>query len=80
MKITGTIYTGSIFKGIDKVVSNDQYRETMNNAFIDKGHIIATDAHCLVKIDLSFFGLDQESIDHLNVKCIDKDTLQKLKL
>ena len=78
MKITGTIYTGSIFKGIDKVVSNDQLRETMNNAFVDKNHIIATDSHCLVKIDLSFFGLDQESIDHLNGKCIDKETLQKL--
>ena len=77
-KITGSIYTGSIFKGIDKIVSNDELRPTMNHAFIDQNNIIATDAHCLVKIDLSFFGLDQESINHLNGKCIDKETLQKL--
>jgi hypothetical protein len=78
MKITGTIYTGSIFKGIDKVVANDDLRPTLSHAFIDKNQIIATDAHCLVKINLSFFGLDQESMDYLEGKCIDKETLQKL--
>ena len=62
MKITGTIYTGSIFKGIDKVVSNDDLRPTMNHAFIDKNHIIATDAHCLVKIDLSLVWIKKVSI------------------
>ena len=78
MKITGQIYTGPIFKGIDKIVVNDQLRPAMNHAYIDKGHIIATDAHALVKIDLSFFGIDQEGADLLEGKCIDKETLQKL--
>ena len=78
MKITGTIYTGSIFKGIDKIVCKDDFRPTMSYAFINKNHIIATDSHCLVKIDLSFFSLDQESINYLDGKCIDKETLQKL--
>ena len=78
MKITGQIYTGPIFKGIDKIVSNDQLRPVMNHAYIDKGHIIATDGHALVKIHLSFFGIDQEGADLLEGKCIDKETLQKL--
>ena len=73
-----TVFEGSIFKGIDKVVSKDTLRPVMGFAYIDKGHIVATDAMHLVKVDLKFYGLDDEAIELLEGKCIDKDTLQKL--
>tara|TARA_R110002073_G_scaffold331631_1_gene516580 strand:+ start:6703 stop:7275 length:573 start_codon:yes stop_codon:yes gene_type:complete len=78
MDANSTVFEGSIFKGIDKIVCKDELRPVMGFAYIDKGHIVATDAHCLVKVDLKFFGLDDEAIKLLEGKCIDRDTLQKL--
>ena len=72
------IYKGSIFKGLDKILCNDDLRPTLGVAYIDKGNIVATDAHQLVKIDLSFFGIEKEDADILEQKCIDIDTIKKL--
>ena len=72
------VYEGSIFKGLDKVVCKDDLRPVMGVAYIDKGNIVATDAHHLVKIDLSFFGIAQEDAELLEQKCIDIDTIKKL--
>ena len=72
------VYEGSIFKGLDKIVCKDDLRPVMGVAYIDKGNIVATDAHHLVRIDLSFFGISQEDAELLEQKCIDIDTLKKL--
>lgn len=72
------VYQGHIFKGIDKIVSQDELRPVMGVAYIDKGMIVATDAHHLIKIDLSFFGIEKDDADKLEQKCIDIDTIKKL--
>ena len=72
------VYTGSIFKGLDKIISKDELRPVLGVAYIDKGNIVATDSFQLVKIDLSFFGIAQEDADLLEQKCIDIDTIKKL--
>ena len=72
------VFNGSIFKGIDKIVSKDDLRPTMGVAYITKGNIVSTDAHVLTKINLKFFGLDEVSILKLEGKCIDGPTLQRL--
>ena len=71
-------YQGHIFKGIDKIICQDQLRPVMGVAYIDKGMIVATDAHHLIKIDLSFFGIEKDDADKLEQKCIDTDTIKKL--
>ena len=72
------IYQGHIFKGLDKIISQDELRPVMGVAYIDKGNLVATDAHHLVKIDLSFFGIDKDDAEKLEQKCIDLDTIKKL--
>lgn len=73
-----SIYSGHIFKGVEKITVKDDLRPIMQLAIIDKGFLVATDAHHLVKIDLRFFGLDEESISNLEGKCIDRQTLIRL--
>ena len=72
------VYQGHIFKGIDKIICQDQLRPVMGVAYIDKGMIVATDAHHLIKIDLSFFGIEKDDAEKLEQKCIDIDTIKKL--
>lgn len=72
------IYQGHIFKGVDKIICQDQLRPVMGVAYIDKGNLIATDFHHLIKINLSFFGIQKDDADKLEQKCIDIDTIKKL--
>ena len=72
------VYEGSIFKGLDKIISKDDLRPVLGVAYIDNGNIVATNAYQLVKIDLSFFGIAQEDAELLEQKCIDIDTIKKL--
>ena len=74
-----TIYTGNIFKGIDKVVSKDLLRPQFCVAIIENGCIVATNAHILIKIPLSFWGIvDKEDLNNLEGKYIEYDTLKSL--
>lgn len=71
------VYGGSVFKGIDKIVGNDPLRESLSFAVIKGGKIVATDAHCLVEVDLSMYSIVDDDISKLEGKCISRDTLQK---
>ena len=73
-----TVHLGPIFKGINNIVGRDDLRPTMQNAVIDKGFIVATDGHQLIKIDLNVFGLDYKSIQILEQSALDRDLLTKL--
>lgn len=72
------IYEGSIFKGLDKILSKDLLRPELCVAYIDDGNIIATDSIHMVKIRLSFFGIIDRDSEVLEQKCIDIDTIKKL--
>jgi hypothetical protein len=72
------VFEGAIFKGVNAIASKDDLRPVMGNAIIDKGHIVCTDAHQLIKINLTFFGLDQKSIDILEGTALDRELLTKL--
>lgn len=72
------VFRGHIFKGIDKICSKDDLRPVMSGAIIDKGNIVATDAHHLIKIDLKFFDLDEDSIKVLENKFLPSDLLLEL--
>ena len=74
----GKIYSGHIFKGVDKLTGNDDLRPVFSQAIIENGSIVATDAHHLIKVPLSFFGLGSEEVEKLEGKSISRETLQKL--
>lgn len=74
----GKIYSGHIFKGVDKLTGNDDLRPVLKQAIIENGNIVATDATHLVKIPLSFFGLESTEIEKLEGKSISTEILQKL--
>ena len=74
----GQIYSGHIFKGIDKLTGNDDLRPVFSQAIIKKGNIVATDADHLIKVPLIFFGLEIAEIEKLEGKSISRETLQKL--
>jgi hypothetical protein len=74
----GQIYSGHIFKGVDKLTSKDELRPVFGQAIIENGNIVATDAHHLIKIPLGFFGLEVAEIEKLEGKCISTEVLQKL--
>lgn len=77
-KYEGKIYSGHIFKGLDKITGKDVLRPVLSQAIIENGNIVATDAHHLVKIPLTFFGLEIAEIEKLEGKCISAEVLQKL--
>lgn len=52
---SGKIYSGHIFKGVDKLTGNDDLRPVFSQAIIENGNIVATDAYHLIKVPLSFF-------------------------
>jgi len=72
------VYKGHIFKGVDKIICQDQLRPVMGVAYVNEGMLVATDAHQLIKIDLSFFGISEDDAEKLEQKCIDIDTIKKL--
>lgn len=74
----GKIYQGHIFKGIDKLTAKDDLRPEMCQAIIENGNIVATDAWHLIKIPLTFFGLEIAEIEKLEGKSISTEVLQKL--
>jgi len=74
----GKIYSGHIFKGIDKITGKDDLRPVLKQSIIENGNIVATDAHHLIKIPLGFFGLEIAEIEKLEGKCISAEVLQKL--
>ena len=78
MKNTETHF-GPLFKGLKKICGNDPLRPIFKGAHIIDGFIICTDAHHLVKIDLTkFFGINKELVKELNGKFIPVETLTEL--
>ena len=78
MKSNQHVYSGHIFKGVYKIVGNDDLRPIFNIAIIVDGNMVATDAYHLIKINLSFFGIRDEDKDLFEGRYISRDVLIKL--
>mgnify|MGYP000533670614 FL=1 len=61
MKTNTETHFGPLFKGIRKLCGNDPLRPVFRGANILNGFIFVTDAHHLVKIDLTkFYGINKK--------------------
>ena len=73
-----TVHHGFVFKGVSTICGKDSLRPKYNGAVIKNGKIECTDAHQLIRIDLSFFGIDKQTIELLENKYIPHYVLTEL--
>lgn len=64
---------------MNMATGSDDLRPVMSHVYFDKGYMIATDAHILIKAAvLHYSDFDQSEVEILNAKMIHKNTFKKL--
>lgn len=71
-------YSGYFLKGIDKIVSQDDLRQSLQHAWFKEKHLYATNTYTAIKIHLDFLGIKQEDQYLFEGKSFNRDALKEL--